>query len=134
MRSLATIALACSVWSVAAAAHCASPGTTAKEAVSADFDGDGRADRADLVRSGDTYELRVCFAQDRSCAGKPLATGPAAHLETLHIKAIDRSVVAPDLPQLASGRGEVIDLYAEEASSTIYYWNGKAFAGIVRGD
>jgi hypothetical protein len=104
-----------------------------------DFDGDGKADYAVLVRKGEQQGVVLCLSRSR----KPMLLGAGTAFNKMndlnfnawqvHPKArrVERGVEESKPPVLL---GDAILLEWEESASAIVYWNGKHFVWYQQGD
>ncbi len=104
-----------------------------------DFDGDGKADYAVLVRNGEQQGVMIC----RSVASKPIVLGAGTEfnkMKDLNFNAwqvhpkrrrVEKGVEEAKVPILI---GDAILLQWEESASALVYWNGKQFVWYQQGD
>jgi hypothetical protein len=103
-----------------------------------DFNGDGRADSATIRqdRGAARYGVLVCLSRPTgACAETLVASGPAAHLRTLGIKTVPAASAATAMAgvkaRMASaarlGKQDLLEVFAFEASSSVFSWTGSGF-------
>jgi hypothetical protein len=87
-----------------------------------DFDGDGRADRVAIRQQPGRYGVVATLAGRETV----VTTGPGAHLASLGVHA--RPATDPQCRAIAGrGRAACIEVFAFEASATLYRWDGRRF-------
>lgn len=103
-----------------------------------DFDGDGKADYAFLVNSGNNQGIAVCLARETS----PRIVGASQsfdgtldlrfdHWAVFPMQPVERGVEESEPPSL---RGEAILVLVIEAGSGLIYWDGRDFQWYQQGD
>lgn len=103
-----------------------------------DYDGDGRRDRAEIRqdRGGSRYGVLVCLSRPSGpCAETLITSGPIAHLPTLGIKTVPAATAASAMAKVKAGMASAsrlgkqdhLEVFAFEASSSVFSWTGSGF-------
>lgn len=103
-----------------------------------DYNGDGRKDRAEIRQDRDRsrYGVLVCLSRPSGpCAETLVASGPIAHLRTLGIKSVPAATAATAMAAVKDrmksaprlGKQDLLEVFAFEASSSVFSWTGNGF-------
>lgn len=97
---------------------------------SADFDGDLLEDRVSVRKNARLaqYGVFACLARADAgpCNDMMITSGPMKHLSNLGVNAV--AAATPECGKMAArGTPACIEVFAFEASSTLYRWNGSKF-------